>query len=200
MAGRNKDGSRPSAAESSVVDIRTRKMPPSRKGIPATPRQKEILDKGRATKVRQGKERQAARESGEDDRSRWEMYLSGDLTIDQWDDQELARMQTRSFHGDFQGRPPTLKPNMIREIKAELLRRGERDFSKYGIAAIKVVARIMNDPMERAADRLRAANIFLERCYGKVPETVKLAVVEAWQEDIDKVMSVWSEEDSEETG
>ena len=109
-------------------------------------------------------------------------------------------MQTKSFHNDFAGRPPTLKPMQIREVKAELMRRGERDFSKYGIAAIRVVARIMSDPAERAADRLRAANIFLERCYGKVPETVKLAVVEAWQEDIDAVMSVWSEEDSEETG
>lgn len=196
---KDKQDGEPKAAQASVVDIRTRKGPPSRKGIPATPRQREILAKGRAAQKVRGAKRQEARESEEDGPSRWEMYCAGDLPVSQWDDQELARMQTRNFHGNFAGRPPTLKPTMVREMKAELLRRGERDFSKYGIAAIKVVASIMNSDTERAADRLRAANIFLERCYGKVPDTVRMAVVEAWQDDIDAVMSVMRSEDEEES-
>jgi hypothetical protein len=186
---RKQDGDQDEGAK--VVPIR--KGPPSRKGIPATEKQKEALARGHKANQRRKEER----ESEEDGPTRWELYLKGDLPVSDWDDQELARMQTRNFHGQFAGRLPTLRPSQIREIKGELLRRGERDFSKYGILAIKTIARIMVSDTERAADRLRAANIFLERCYGKVPETVKVAVAEAWQDDIDAVMSVMDDEDEE---
>lgn len=171
-------------AEASVTDLRTKRA--------------VILKSGREKGVAASKARREERlaQSEEDGPTRWTLYLKGDLTVQEWDDQELARMQTRNVQGLFAGRPPTLKPQQIREIKAELLRRGERDFSKYGMLAIKTVARIMVDETEKAADRLRAANIFLERCYGKVPESVKLTVAEAWTEDIDAVMSIMGDEEA----
>jgi hypothetical protein len=153
----------------------------------------ETLAAGRAKGVaasRKRKQERLERPSTGDGRTRWEMYLDGDLPVTEWDDQELGRMQTKNIQGIFAGRPPTLKPQQIREIKAEAQRRGDTLFMRWGPNAIKITAQIMMDRTEPAMARLKAAETFMNRCYGKVPESVKVAVSEAWQEDIDAVMAI----------
>jgi hypothetical protein len=159
-----------------------------------TPAQDRAAKRGNAAAVAaqkaRGAKRAKAREDGTDGPSRWELYRAGKLPVAEWDLEELGRMQLRNFHGLFGGRPPTLNAQQVREVQAEIVRRGGQKFNEYGAKAIEVMYKLMVDETVEPAIRLRAAERFIERCYGKVPDVVKATVVSAWQEDIDAVMAV----------
>lgn len=146
--------------------------------------------KGLAAQKARGERRRKAREDGTDGPSRWELFRAGKLPVEEWDLEELGRMQLKSFHGNFQGRPPVLKPQEVRAVQAEIVRRGGMKFMQYGPIAIDMTFKLMMDATVEGATRLRAANTIIERCYGKVPDVVKATVVSAWQEDIDAVMAI----------
>jgi hypothetical protein len=170
---------------------------PIRRKYIQTPARKAAAKRGNAAAVAaqkaRGAKRQAAREAGTDGPSRWKLYRSGKLPVEEWDTEELSRMQLKSFHGNFQGRPPVLKPPEVRAIQNEIVRRGGLTVNRYGPEALEVMYKIMVDTTVDAGIRLRAAERFIERCYGKVPDVVKATVVSAWQEDIDAVMAIMEE-------
>lgn len=167
---------------------------PIRRKYVQTPARKAAAKRGNAAAVAankaRGAKRQAARESGEDGPSRWELFRAGKLPVEEWDTEELGRMQLRNFHGQFGGRPPVLKPPEVRAVQMEIVRRGGLKNNLYGPEAIEVMHSIMVDLTVDPAIRLRAAERFIERCYGKVPDVVKATVVSAWQDDIDAVMAI----------
>lgn len=168
-----------------VVEINRRARPQS-----AEKRADLAAARARAAENNQARKakRQAALDSGEyDGVTRWEKLVAGDMTVRELDDEELARMQTKNFHGQFAGRPPTVPNRLARQFKDEILRRGASGFNKWGPRAIEVVASIMMSPAEKGADRLRAAAIVLERVYGKVPEELRATVESAWDETFEDV-------------
>lgn len=124
------------------------------------------------------------------------MLLDGELTMQDLDDEELARRQCRTRDGDFSGRPPELNRKFQALFQSELLRRGEGEFAKFGKLAIKVVAKLAFSQYTDEAVRLRAANILIERVYGKVPEVIRAIVANKWDETVEEVTFQMDDEQS----
>lgn len=168
------------------------RRPPSQRGRKQTPAQKAAFARARASVERRAVA--AAEREDPDAPTRWQRLLDGELTPRDMDDEELSRMQCRTWNGDFVGRPPNVPNKISRAIKDEILRRGEKGFNKYGPRAIRVVAEIMMDKTERGSDRLRAAAMILERVYGKVPEELRTTVESAWDETFDEVSTEFADD------
>jgi hypothetical protein len=129
---------------------------------------------------------------------RWRLYFEGKLSIQDMDDEELARMTFRNSVGDFRGRPPaTLPATFARDVSRELLLRGESEIRQGFIDAIKTLVEVARSS-DKDADRVRAANIILERVAGKVPD--KLVVSEGrpdWESLVDAMLAETEDESIE---
>lgn len=103
-------------------------------------------------------------------------FMKGDLTVEDLDDEELARGQFRDANGNFGGRPNKLIPREVQqEMIKRLLARGDELWrSGYNIA-IKVHLEIAADPNNSPADRMKAAQYLIERVAGKTPDRIHIA-------------------------
>lgn len=100
---------------------------------------------------------------------------NGEISVEEMDDQELARMQFRDVDGFFRGRPPAHIPReLVMAINGELARRLESELRSGLMPALSVVREIMSDPDVKPGDRLAAAKSWIERAAGPVPKEVKL--------------------------
>ena len=121
---------------------------------------------------------------------RWRLFMAGDLTIHDMDDEELARGQFRAGDGTFRGRPPkTIPRDFAQQLSRELLRRADSEFRKMLIEAVRTHGTVMRVG-EKDADRLRAANLVVERTMGKVPD--KVIVSEGrpeWESAVDEFLA-----------
>jgi hypothetical protein len=101
--------------------------------------------------------------------------IAGDLDISQVDDEELIRGQLRSRDGNFRGSPPVIVP---RALYAEWVRREmETGFqSMIGDLGqiVQSVVGIAGDESLPANVRLKAAEMVMDRVYGKVRQHVEL--------------------------
>lgn len=99
----------------------------------------------------------------------------GEISVADMDMDELARMQFKDKNGRFSGRPPTTLPaqlvNLIRHEMAGRLAEKRREVLEEMQEVLIGVARNKN---ESAADRIRAANLIIERELGKTPDKVEL--------------------------
>ena len=108
---------------------------------------------------------------------RYAMLMQGVITVEDLDDEEVARGQLRAADGTFRGRPPKLMPTeLVQAMRREWLGRAEaklRDaLMEKGLGTLVELAG--NDQID-AAVRLRAATTIIERTMGKVPDRVVLA-------------------------
>lgn len=108
---------------------------------------------------------------------RYAMLMQGVITVEDLDDEEVARGQLRAVDGTFRGRPPKLMPTeLVQAMRREWLSRAEaklRDaLMEKGLGTLVELAG--NDQID-AAVRLRAATTIIERTMGKVPDRVVLA-------------------------
>lgn len=116
--------------------------------------------------------------------------IAGDDTLTSWDDEELLRGQAKSKRGKFEGRPPTMVP---REVYAEWARRqmeqGFQDMLGDLREVVKAVRYIATDQSQDASVRLRAAEMVLDRIYGKPKQAVDIGVAERekYQQVLDDV-------------
>lgn len=103
-------------------------------------------------------------------------FLAGELTVDDLDEEELARGQFRDERGQFSGRPNKLIP---REIQQEFIRRllqhGDEIWRQGYNIAIRVHLEICADPNNSPSDRLKAAQYLIERVAGKTPDRIHIA-------------------------
>ena len=107
----------------------------------------------------------------DDYETRWNRLLAGDLKVTDLDDEELARMRTRSRLGDFSGRPSKNIPRKLeQEMRAEFLKRQQQGLEDALPIALKALSDVANKGIGR--DRIAAAQILLERAMGKVAQTV----------------------------
>ena len=108
---------------------------------------------------------------------RYALLLNGIITVEDLDDDELARGQLKASDGTFRGRPPrTVPAELVQAMRREWLSRAEaklRDaLMEKGLGTLVELAG--NDQID-AAVRLRAATTIIERTMGKVPDRVVLA-------------------------
>lgn len=107
--------------------------------------------------------------------------LSGELDLSTWSEEELLRAQRKSKRGTWEGRPPKLVPKAIHD---ELVRRKmsqAHDLLRDNlIAAVGVLVEIAKDGEAQDSDRIKAAQLIIERVMGKTPERVQLEVAPPW--------------------
>lgn len=115
--------------------------------------------------------------------------LAGEISVEEMDDEELARGQFKDSGGKFRGRPPRMVPKELHDkMVSELLKRGQFMFQESYLNAIRVMENIALNPMCEPKDRLKAAQYIIERLAGKVPDRVVLESADPWQQIIDDII------------
>lgn len=107
---------------------------------------------------------------------RMKQLISGEITVDDLDDEELMSGQFRDKSGNLNGRSKVVPKAMHQEMQRRLLQRGHEKIRSDFFDAIDVVGSIMRDDQNDPAVRLRAANTIIERTAGKTPEKVEMSV------------------------
>jgi hypothetical protein len=105
--------------------------------------------------------------------------LNGEHDLSLWDDEELIRGQRRDRNGRWSGRPPKVVPSAVH---AELVR---RRLSKAGevlreslVDAVTLLRQVVQDEDAQNSDRIKAANLIMDRVLGKAPEHVTFTLQE----------------------
>lgn len=192
-----KDGD--TAAGASVINMSSRR-PPSRKGIPATAKQKAALAKGTESRRAASKAAKAkqAKDGNKKPKSRWRQLLAGDITVEDLDTEELQKMQTRNSIGSFTTSNASVPAKLARDMKAELLRRGQAILDSAYTDAVTLLQDVVKDKRARTPDRIKAAQLIVERSAGRMPETVRVEKSATWDETFEDGVVVVS--DGERTG
>jgi len=107
--------------------------------------------------------------------TRLDLLINGDLLIEDLDDEEIRKMQLRNNSGDFRGRPPLYIPrDMAMAFRQEHFRRFGREMAEIVPDAMRAIKELLNSRHLAPGDatRLRAAELVLERNFGKVTQNV----------------------------
>lgn len=130
------------------------------------------LAKGRAAK---DKARAEARARGQESASeRWKKLLSGTLTVQDLDDEELAKMRVRGRDGGFSGSRKAIPSHLAQQMQQEAIKRANDQFRLAAPAAVKRLLEIASDEDTKDTDAIRALQIVLERALGKTPEVIRV--------------------------
>lgn len=121
-----------------------------------------------------------SRKSRQIEVTRLDMLISGELEIEDLDDEEIRRMQLRNSAGDFRGRAALYIPrDMAMAFRQEHFRRFGREMAEIVPDAMRAIKELLNSRHLAPGDatRLRAAELVLERNFGKVTQNVDQHVV-----------------------
>lgn len=134
--------------------------------------------------------------------TRLDLLMSGELTIEELDDEEIQRMQLRNKNGDFRGRPPLWIPReLAAQFRQEFIRRFQSEMQQMLPKAIKGHKELLDSRRLAPGDAARMAAIkeVYDRTIGKVVQQTEVhAVVETRTfEDFagDALIDVAEEED-----
>ena len=107
---------------------------------------------------------------------RYALLLSGELSVDDLDDEELARGQLKDKNGRFQGRAPKVVPQqLVSAMRNELVKRAQNNLRQALLkSGIKTLTQLAENAVDESV-RLRAAQAIIERTMGKVPDKVQIA-------------------------
>ncbi len=121
--------------------------------------------------------------------SRYEAFLTGELTVADLDDEEIRRGQLRDVDGGFKGRPTNVVPRSFHEaIAKEALDRMNGRLSRMVGLSIDVLTEIASNKRAPAVARNQAAIYLLERVVGKIPDKVQQEVVmKKFENDLEEI-------------
>jgi hypothetical protein len=179
-----RDSSKDSGAggDASVTPIRGRARVSPMKGKAPSEAQKVALKKGTEANRARGALRKK-RDGGVPGKTRWRQLCDGDITVASLETVELQRMQTKDAIGAFGGTAPKNVPaHIARDMRAELLKRGQSIIDSAYVDAVEVLASVMRSKSARSNDRIRAAQLIVERSAGRMPETVRIEGTAKWDE------------------
>lgn len=116
------------------------------------------------------------------ERTRLELLVSGELKIEELDDEEILRMQLKNMNGDFRGRPPLWVPRQFAlEMRAEFTRRFQGELNNMLPKALKAHKEILDSRHLAPGDaaRMTAVKEVYDRTFGKIVQQTEVhAVVE----------------------
>lgn len=95
--------------------------------------------------------------------TRSEKFVRGLITVDDLDDEELARQQVREDNGSFARVRPALHVNKIADMQRALLARGHDVFKAAFIEATQTMREICTDPNNPPQVRLQAAKMIVDK-------------------------------------
>lgn len=162
-----------------------------------TAAQKVALDKGRKKRHEETKARKTARKKEpKATKSRHQMLVDGELTVDELDDEELQRFRGRDINGEFVGRTKPLSPKLQAEIRQKLLSAMQTNIEGFLPRATALLARIAEDSDSDAA-RVKAIDLMLQRGAGKVPDVVRVGVEDPWDAVLADFLKAGTSDDPE---
>lgn len=102
--------------------------------------------------------------------------VSGVLSVEDMDDEELARGYPKNRNGTFAGRPPKVIPYVVhQQIQREFYKRMQETMKKSMPAALEQLAKIATDIHREDRDKLKAIDMILNRVMGKPIERVEIS-------------------------
>lgn len=110
-------------------------------------------------------------------RGRYAELLSGKLSVEDLDDEEVAMGRLKAADGTFRGRPPVVVPaELVQAMRREWLSRAEDKLREALLErGIGTLTELAGSDRVDPAVRLRAAQALIERVMGKVPDKIQLA-------------------------
>lgn len=104
-------------------------------------------------------------------------------SLDDWTDEELLRGRKMNKNGKFTGRPPKFVPiEFHRELTRRRLQRATTILAYSLVDAASMLRSVVNDENAATSDRIRAAEIMLDRIMGKPRESVALDLTASGEE------------------
>lgn len=106
---------------------------------------------------------------------RYAMLINGLISVEDLDDEELARGQLKDKNGNFSGRPPKLIPQeLVQAMRREWLGRAEAKLREALMdSGIGTLVALAKDRNVDESVRLRASQTIIDRCMGKVPDKIE---------------------------
>jgi hypothetical protein len=114
------------------------------------------------------------------EKTRLDLLLSGELKIEDLDDEEINRQQLRNSQGDFRGRPPQWVPREFAlAMQAEFRRRFQSKMQELMPLALKGHEELLRSRHLAPGDaaRMSAIKEVYERTVGKVVQTSDVHMV-----------------------
>ena len=113
--------------------------------------------------------------------------LDGSLSVEDLDDEELARGYPRAEDGSFRGRPSVIPTSLHQRVQRELFARAGEKLRTNLIDAAETMASIAVNPELDPKVRMDAAKWVIERLMGKTPEVTVSVEEKAYQKLLDKM-------------
>lgn len=101
---------------------------------------------------------------------RVQALLDGSLSVEDLDDEELARGYPRADDGSFRGRPAVVPTSVHQRVQRELFRRAGEKLKENLITAAETMASVAGDKELDPKVRMDAAKWLIERLMGKTPD------------------------------
>jgi hypothetical protein len=136
--------------------------------------------------------------------------LNGMEDITEWSDEEIIRGQKRDKEGGWKGRAPSVIPKALHdEAVKRMLGNASNMLTTALIPAVQLLSAIIEDEAAEDKDKLKAAQMILDRVLGKPVERVEVKEQDSpWQDaiveavvplsDVRDVVEVESDEESNE--
>lgn len=107
--------------------------------------------------------------------TRMYMFMTGELTIEDLDDDEIRRGQLKNVNGHFTQEPAWIPRELAGALRAEQYRRFQVEMAGMLPDAMQAIHEMVKSRhlMPGDATRLKAAETILERVYGKVTQSVE---------------------------
>jgi hypothetical protein len=103
--------------------------------------------------------------------------MRGDEDLTLWDDEELIRGQRRDRNGRWSGRPPKVVPTAVHgELVRRRLSKAAELLRESVVDAALLLREVVTDEDADYGDRIKAANLIIERVMGKTPESLLVKV------------------------
>jgi hypothetical protein len=118
---------------------------------------------------------------------RYQAFVTGELSVEDLDDEEVFRGQIRNKNGTFSGTPPKAIPREFHQaLVRELVTRMEQRFAQHVDLGYKTLVEIAANPRASADARYKSATYLIERVMGKIPEKqIVSATISKWEQDVE---------------
>ncbi|WPH58042.1 hypothetical protein SEA_LUCKYLEO_94 [Gordonia phage LuckyLeo] len=105
--------------------------------------------------------------------TRYQKLVHGIITVEDLDDEELARGQCRDANGRFSGNPPKNIPKDIHDaLVKRLFERAREAFQAELLSSIQTLGELAKSDAVEPADRIKAASLIIDRVMGKNADVV----------------------------
>jgi hypothetical protein len=104
------------------------------------------------------------------------MVVAGEVSLDDWDDEELLHGRRRDKGGAFRGPKPRLLPaSVVRELQRRRFAKAHALLADSLVDAVQFLRAVLNDKRAPRSARMKAAKQILDRVLGKPIEQARIS-------------------------